>query len=72
MFARQLRVALLANFVQHPAFEGRFEQNYAADDQLLLAWRHGEHYCRLHLELSSLQAIIDYTDEQLRICRMTC
>ncbi|PKM30411.1 MAG: sucrose phosphorylase [Gammaproteobacteria bacterium HGW-Gammaproteobacteria-12] len=68
----QRLLALMRFRCQHPAFEGRFEQNYSSDDQLLLAWRHGEHYCRLHLDLSSLQGTIEYTDEQLRICRMTC
>ena len=68
----QRLLALMRFRCQHPAFDGRFELNYSADDQLLLAWRHGEHYCRLHLDLSSLQAIIDYTDEQLKVSRMTC
>ncbi len=68
----QRLLALMRFRCRHPAFEGRFEQNYSADDQLLLAWRHGEHYCRLHLDLSSLQANIEYSDEQRGICHMTC
>ncbi|WP_240789670.1 alpha-amylase family glycosyl hydrolase [Pseudomonas leptonychotis] len=29
-----------------------------------MAWRHGEHYCRLYVDLSTCQAIIDYRDPE--------
>ncbi|WP_439861210.1 sucrose phosphorylase [Pseudomonas sp. MBLB4136] len=49
---------------QHPAFAGRFELIQSSDSSLAMAWRHGEHYCRLQVELSTSQAIIHYRDPE--------
>lgn len=48
----------------HPAFEGRFELHYSSDTSVAMAWRHGEHFCRLFVDLNFKTARITYTDKQ--------
>ncbi|WP_339079789.1 sucrose phosphorylase [Pseudomonas sp. TMP9] len=59
---RLLQLMRLRN--SHPAFDGRFELNQSCESSVAMAWRHGEHYCRLHVDLSTCQAIIDYRDPE--------
>jgi sucrose phosphorylase len=59
---RLLQLMRLRN--SHPAFDGRFELNQSVENSVAMAWRHGEHYCRLYVDLSTCQAIIDYRDPE--------
>ena len=59
---RLLRLMRLRN--SHPAFDGRFELNQSSESSVAMAWRHGEYYCRLYVDLSTCQAIIDYHDPE--------
>ncbi|KFX69860.1 sugar phosphorylase [Pseudomonas taeanensis MS-3] len=57
------RLLALMRFRSHyPAFEGRFELNSSSDSCVVMAWRHGDHYCRLSVDLQLKQAQIDYRD----------
>ncbi|UTW08849.1 sucrose phosphorylase [Pseudomonas benzenivorans] len=60
----QRLLALMRFRCQHPAFGGRFELIQSGDSSLAMAWRHGPHYCRLQVELSTSQAIIHYLDPE--------
>ncbi|MFG0380108.1 sucrose phosphorylase [Pseudomonas sp. zbq_18] len=60
----QRLLALMRLRNHHPAFDGRFELNQSGDASVIMAWRHGEHYCRLCVDLGTAQAIIDYSDPQ--------
>jgi sucrose phosphorylase len=46
----------------HPAFDGCFELHQCGDTGVSMAWRNGEHYCRLYVDLPTHQALIDYLD----------
>lgn len=46
----------------YPAFQGRFELNYSNDSSLAMAWRHGNYYCHLLVDLNFRTAHIDYLD----------
>ena len=46
----------------HPAFDGEFELHQSGDTGVSMAWRNGEHYCRLYVDLPTNQALIDYLD----------
>jgi len=46
----------------HPAFDGCFELHQSGDTGVAMAWRNGEHYCRLYVDLPTHQALIDYRD----------
>ena len=48
----------------YPAFDGRFELNYSNDTSVAMAWRHGEHYCHLTVDLRFKTARVLYLDEQ--------
>ncbi|HAG93283.1 MAG: sucrose phosphorylase [Pseudomonadales bacterium] len=48
----------------YPAFQGRFELNYSNDSSVAMAWRHGEHYCHLFVDLNFNTSTITYIDEQ--------
>lgn len=58
----QRLLALMRFRSAHPAFAGRFELIQSGDSALAMAWRHGEHYCRLQVEFSTCQAFIHYLD----------
>ena len=49
---------------QYPAFDGHFELNYSNDSSVAMAWRHGEHYCHLFVDLNFNTSTITYLDEQ--------
>jgi len=48
----------------HPAFDGRFELNYSNSSSVAMAWRHGEHYCHLFVDLNFKTARIHYLDPE--------
>lgn len=47
---RQLHLMRLRS--THPAFEGEFELFSSNDNSVDMGWRHGEHYCRVFVDLS--------------------
>ena len=46
----------------YPAFDGHFELNYSSDSSLAMAWRHGEYYCRLFVDLKFNTSTVLYRD----------
>jgi sucrose phosphorylase len=59
------RLLKLMRFRSHyPAFDGRFELNYSNDSSVAMAWRHGDYYCHLFVDLNFNTARIRYRDEQ--------
>ncbi|MCC5811809.1 MAG: sucrose phosphorylase [Ectothiorhodospiraceae bacterium] len=48
----------------YPAFDGHFELNYSNDSSVSMAWRHGDYYCHLFVDLNFKTAVIHYRDEQ--------
>jgi len=47
---------------RYPAFDGRFELNYSNDSSLSMAWRHGDFYCNLFVDLNFNTSTITYWD----------
>jgi sucrose phosphorylase len=47
----------------YPAFQGRFELNYSNDSSVAMAWRHGEFYCHLFVDLNFNTSTVTYIDE---------
>lgn len=58
---RQLELMRFRN--NYPAFEGHFELNSSGDDSVCLAWRHGNYYARLFVDLNYKTARISYLNE---------
>ncbi|BFM08749.1 sucrose phosphorylase [Halioxenophilus aromaticivorans] len=48
----------------YPAFQGRFELNYSNDSSVAMAWRHGDYYCHLFVDLNFNTTTLDYIDEK--------
>lgn len=48
----------------YPAFDGHFELHYSNDTSVAMAWRHGELFCKLFVELTFNISRIDYIDEE--------
>lgn len=48
----------------YPAFNGRFELNYSNDSSVAMAWRHGDYYCHMFVDLNFNTATLDYVDEK--------
>ncbi|MBR9814476.1 sucrose phosphorylase [bacterium] len=46
----------------HPAFEGKFELHYSNQTSVAMAWRNGEAYCELFVDLNFKKASIRYWD----------
>ena len=46
----------------YPAFDGHFELNYSNDSSVAMAWRHGEYYCHLFVDLNFNTSKIEYVD----------
>lgn len=46
----------------YPAFDGHFELNYSNDSSVCMAWRHGDHYCRLFVDLNFKTTTVTYQD----------
>lgn len=47
---------------QYPAFDGRFELNYSNNSSLAMAWRHGDYYCHLFVDLNFNTARVRFLD----------
>lgn len=48
----------------YPAFQGRFELHYSNDSSVSMAWRHGEYFCSLFVDLNFNTTKITYLDEK--------
>lgn len=48
----------------YPAFQGRFELHYSNDSSVAMAWRHGDYFCHLFVDLNFNTTKIVYLDEQ--------
>ncbi len=46
----------------YPAFDGHFELNYSSDSSVAMAWRHGEYYCRLFVDLKFNTSTVYYRE----------
>lgn len=46
----------------YPAFQGRFELNYSSDDCIDMAWRHGNYYTAVFVDLNFNTTRIRYMD----------
>ena len=46
----------------YPAFEGRFELNYSNDSSVSMAWRHGDYYCSVFVDLNFNKTTVNYLD----------
>ncbi|QIB65318.1 sucrose phosphorylase [Kineobactrum salinum] len=58
------RLLKLMRFRSHyPAFNGHFELQYSNESSVAMAWRHGEHYCALFVDLKFKTSSIVYLDE---------
>ncbi|GAB1263025.1 sucrose phosphorylase [Aurantivibrio plasticivorans] len=55
-------LALMEFRSNYPAFDGHFELNYSNNSSVDMAWRHGEHYCRLFVDLNFNTSSIHYLD----------
>ncbi|TXS92940.1 sucrose phosphorylase [Parahaliea maris] len=58
----QRLLALMRFRCSYPAFDGHFELNYSSDSSVCMAWRHGEHYCRLFVDLNFNTTAVTYRD----------
>ena len=58
---RLLRLLRFRN--AYPAFAGSFELHSTNRSAVAMAWRHGEHYCHLLVDLKFRSATITYRDE---------
>lgn len=47
----------------YQAFDGEFELNYSNDSSVSMAWRRGEYYCNLFVDLNFNTTKITYADE---------
>lgn len=53
----------LMRFRSHyPAFDGHFELRYSNQSSVSMAWRHGESYCQLFVDLNFKTSTIEYVD----------
>ena len=58
---------------QYPAFDGRFELNYSNSSSVAMAWRHGEYYCELFVDLNFNTSVLSYLDtETLEKTSISC
>ncbi|MYM63339.1 sucrose phosphorylase [Pseudomaricurvus sp. HS19] len=48
----------------YPAFDGHFELNYSSACSVSMAWRHGDYYCSLFVDLNFNTTTIEYWDEE--------
>ena len=60
----QRLLKLMSFRCSYPAFQGRFELNYSNDTSVDMAWRHGQHYCRLFVDLNFNTSRITYLDTE--------
>lgn len=48
----------------HPAFDGKFSVLESDQTKLSLSWKLGNEYCELRIDLSTMDAIIHFTDDK--------
>ncbi len=58
----QRQLALMRFRCSYPAFNGHFELCYSSDSSVAMAWRHGEYYCHLFVDLKFNTTAIYYRD----------
>lgn len=46
----------------YPAFDGHFELNYSNDSSISMAWRHGDLYCKLFVDLNFNTTTVTFLD----------
>lgn len=56
------QLALMRFRCSYPAFDGHFELCYSNDSSIAMAWRHGEYYCHLFVDLNFKTTAIYYRD----------
>lgn len=47
---------------RYPAFDGHFELHYSNDSSIAMAWRHGDYYCHLFVDLNFNTTTVTYRD----------
>jgi len=58
------RLLRLMRFRSHyPAFDGRFELNYSNESSVAIAWRHGDYYCHIFVDLKFNTTTLTWRDE---------
>ena len=57
----QRLIKLLRFRNEHPAFNGELQFPESAADEIVLAWKRGEDYCRLSIDLATYQSIIEFS-----------
>jgi sucrose phosphorylase len=57
-------LALMRFRCRYPAFDGHFELKYSNDSSINMAWRRGEHYCELFVDLNFNTTAITYLDAE--------
>lgn len=63
------QLALMTFRSSYPAFDGHFELNYSNQSSVAMAWRHGEYYCHLFVDLNFKTATIDYFDVDEKVTK---
>jgi len=58
----QRLLALMKFRSNYPAFDGHFELNYSNNSSVAMAWRHGDYYCHLFVDLNFNTVKIGYYD----------
>jgi sucrose phosphorylase len=57
----------------YPAFDGHFELHSSNDSSVHMAWRHGEYYCEVFVDLNFNTSVLTYLDtETLEEISYTC
>ncbi len=56
---------------EHPAFGGDCSVEESSDTEVRLAWKNGEQYCRLTVDLSTYGAVVEYSAEGQTVKRFT-
>jgi sucrose phosphorylase len=56
----QRLLALMKFRSNYPAFDGHFELNYSNNSSVAMAWRHGDYYCHLFVDLNFNTVKIGY------------
>ncbi|MDF1763619.1 MAG: sucrose phosphorylase, partial [Oleibacter sp.] len=57
----------------YPAFDGHFELNSSNDSSVHMAWRHGEYYCEVFIDLNFKTTKLSYLDtHDLSEVTLTC
>lgn len=69
----QRLTALMEFRSNYPGFDGQFELHSSNDTSVVMAWRHGEYFCKLFVELNFNITEIEYFDiESKSLKTLTC